>query len=121
MPERAMGAFSHWSNPNIGGIDDRNGRPFVMYDVSLAGYGGKFGSDGEEAMSLVYGRVDEASEGGHHDLPLRTIYTAVVDINERTIWARFYLRDGEKPDPATGLANLIFSKPFEFKLKTEKQ
>ena len=32
-PHRAMGAFSHWSNPNIGGIDDRTGRPFVMYDV----------------------------------------------------------------------------------------
>ena len=53
LPERAMGAFSHWSNPNIGGIDDRTGQPFVMYDVSLAGYGGKFGSDGEEAMSPV--------------------------------------------------------------------
>jgi N-methylhydantoinase B len=53
LPERAMGAFSHWSNPNIGGIDDRTGRPFVMYDVSLAGYGGKFGSDGEEAMTPV--------------------------------------------------------------------
>ena len=25
LPHRAMGAFSHWSNPNIGGIDDRTG------------------------------------------------------------------------------------------------
>ena len=33
LPDRAMGAFSHWSNPNIGGIDDRTGKPFVMYDV----------------------------------------------------------------------------------------
>jgi N-methylhydantoinase B len=53
LPERAMGAFSHWSNPNIGGIDDRTGRPFVMYDVSLAGYGGQFGKDGVEGMSPV--------------------------------------------------------------------
>jgi N-methylhydantoinase B len=53
LPHRAMGAFSHWSNPNIGGIDDRTGRPFVMYDVSLAGYGGRFGSDGAEALSPV--------------------------------------------------------------------
>lgn len=53
LPKRAMGAFSHWSNPNIGGIDDHSGQPFVMYDVSLAGYGGKHGSDGEEAMSPV--------------------------------------------------------------------
>ena len=53
LPHRAMGAFSHWSNPNIGGIDDRTGRPFVMYDVSLAGYGGRYGSDGAEALSPV--------------------------------------------------------------------
>ncbi|MGE0765279.1 MAG: hydantoinase B/oxoprolinase family protein [Hyphomicrobiaceae bacterium] len=53
LPHRAMGAFSHWSNPNIGGIDDRTGRPFVMYDVSLAGYGGQFGKDGVEGMSPV--------------------------------------------------------------------
>ena len=53
MPRRAMGAFSHWSNPNIGGVDDRTGRPFVMYDVSLAGYGGRYGSDGAEGLSPV--------------------------------------------------------------------
>jgi N-methylhydantoinase B len=53
LPKRAMGAFSHWSNPNIGGIDDRTGLPFVMYDVSLAGYGGQFGKDGVEGMSPV--------------------------------------------------------------------
>ncbi|MBN9487675.1 MAG: hydantoinase B/oxoprolinase family protein [Alphaproteobacteria bacterium] len=53
LPHRAMGAFSHWSNPNIGGIDDRTGRPFVMYDVGLAGYGGRAGRDGVEALSPV--------------------------------------------------------------------
>ncbi|MFM9848327.1 MAG: hydantoinase B/oxoprolinase family protein [Hyphomicrobiaceae bacterium] len=53
LPHRAMGAFSHWSNPNIGGIDDRTGKPFVMYDVSLAGYGGQHGKDGVEGMSPV--------------------------------------------------------------------
>jgi N-methylhydantoinase B len=53
LPHRAMGAFSHWSNPNIGGIDDRTGRAFVMYDVGLAGYGGRLGRDGAEALSPV--------------------------------------------------------------------
>jgi N-methylhydantoinase B len=53
LPHRAMGAFSHWSNPNIGGMDDRTGRPFVMYDLSLAGYGGRHGADGAEALSPV--------------------------------------------------------------------
>ena len=37
LPERAMGAFSHWSNPNIGGIDPETGRQFVMYDLSFGG------------------------------------------------------------------------------------
>ena len=53
LPHRAMGAFSHWSNPNLGGTDDRTGRPFVMYDLSLAGYGGRQGKDGVEALSPV--------------------------------------------------------------------
>jgi len=53
LPHRAMGAFSHWSNPNIGGIHDDTGRPFVMYDLSLAGYGGRQGRDGVEALSPV--------------------------------------------------------------------
>ena len=53
MPQKAMGAFSHWSNPNIGGIDDRTSKPFVMYDLSLAGYGGRYGEDGPEALTPV--------------------------------------------------------------------
>ena len=53
LPQRTMGAFSHWSNPNIGGVDDRTGQPFVMYDLSLAGYGGRQGADGVEALSPV--------------------------------------------------------------------
>lgn len=53
LPERAMGAFSHWSNPNIGGIDDRTDRPFIAYDLVLAGYGGRADGDGPEAMSPV--------------------------------------------------------------------
>ena len=53
LPERAMGAFSHWSNPNIGGIDDRTGKPFVMYDLSFGGYGARSDSDGPEALAPV--------------------------------------------------------------------
>ncbi|MDP6343608.1 MAG: hydantoinase B/oxoprolinase family protein [Alphaproteobacteria bacterium] len=53
MPERAMGAFSHWSNPNIGGVDDRTGQPFIMYDAIMAGYGGRASGDGPEALCPV--------------------------------------------------------------------
>lgn len=54
LPARAMAAFSHWSNPNIGGFDERTGRPFVMYDVILGGYGARSDADGEEALSPVF-------------------------------------------------------------------
>lgn len=90
---------------------------YRVLEKYIEGHTGKYSvEDGVHAMSLVYGRVEEASEGGHHDLPLRTLYTAVTDINERAVSVRFYLRDG-KTDPATGLPELIFSEPFEFRLK----
>ena len=53
MPERAVGAFSHWSNPNVGGIDDRTGKPFILYDLIFGGYGGRATKDGAEALSPV--------------------------------------------------------------------
>ena len=88
-------------------------------DKYVEDHKGKFSKeDGEEALSLAYGRVEEAGEGGHHELPLRTLYTAIMDLDERTMQVRFYLRD-KKPDRRDGLANPLFSEPFEFKLKTE--
>ncbi|MSP66946.1 MAG: hydantoinase B/oxoprolinase family protein [Alphaproteobacteria bacterium] len=53
LPERVMGAFSQWANPNISGTDDRTGKPFVQYDLIFAGYGGQFTKDGIEALSPV--------------------------------------------------------------------
>jgi len=40
-PERAMGAFSHWSNPNFGGVDPVTGKRWIMYDLIIGGYGGR--------------------------------------------------------------------------------
>lgn len=53
LPRRAMGAFSHWSNPNIGGVDDATGKRFVMYDLCFGGYGARADSDGPEALAPV--------------------------------------------------------------------
>lgn len=54
LPERAVGGFSHWGNPNIGGQDDGSGRPFVMYDLIMGGYGGRAGKDGQEGLCPVF-------------------------------------------------------------------
>jgi N-methylhydantoinase B len=53
LPDKAFAAFSHWSNPNIGGVNPRNGKPFVMYDLMFGGYGAREGHDGAEALSPV--------------------------------------------------------------------
>jgi N-methylhydantoinase B len=53
LPERAMGAFSHWCNPNLGGLDDATSKPFVIYDLIFGGYGGRADKDGAEALAPV--------------------------------------------------------------------
>ena len=53
LPDKAFAAFSHWSNPNIGGINEETGKPFVMYDLMFGGYGAREGHDGAEALSPV--------------------------------------------------------------------
>lgn len=71
LPDRAMGAFSHWANPNIGGIDPRTGRPFIMYDMLLGGYGGRATKDGVEAMSPVMNCSNIPVEVIEHNNPVR--------------------------------------------------
>jgi N-methylhydantoinase B len=53
LPDKTFSAFSHWSNPNIGGVDPLTGKPFVMYDLMFGGYGARAGHDGAEALSPV--------------------------------------------------------------------
>ena len=53
LPERAMGAHSHWSNPNISGVDDRTGQRFVQYDLIFGGLGALSWKDGMESLSPV--------------------------------------------------------------------
>jgi len=79
---------------------------------------GKFSvADGWKAMDLVVGAVPEASEATHLKIPLRTFYQIVLDNEERSIQVKFYIKD-KSIDPVTGYAELIFSKPFEFKLRS---
>ena len=71
LPDRAMGAFSHWNNPNIGGTDPRTGKAFVMYDLGFAGYGGRAHSDGPEALAPVVNCRNIPVEVHEHNNPVR--------------------------------------------------
>jgi N-methylhydantoinase B len=70
-PSRAMAAFSHWGNPNIGGIDARNGRAWIMYDLLLGGYGGRADKDGAEALSPVMNCANVPVEVHETNNPVR--------------------------------------------------
>jgi N-methylhydantoinase B len=52
--ERALAAFSHWSNPKMGGVDDRTGKRFIMYDLMFGGYGACAFKDGSESLCPVF-------------------------------------------------------------------
>jgi N-methylhydantoinase B len=54
VPDRVMGASSHWANPNLGGIDPRSGRRFVFYDIIIGGFGGRPFSDGLEGAPNAF-------------------------------------------------------------------
>ena len=71
LPHRAMGAFSHWNNPNMGGTDPRTGKAFVMYDLGFAGYGARARSDGPEALAPVVNCRNIPVEVHEHNNPVR--------------------------------------------------
>ncbi len=73
VPGRAMGAFSHWSNPNIGGVDPATGKSWILYDLLLAGYGGRAGKDGSEALSPVMNCANIPVEIHETNTPLRAL------------------------------------------------
>ena len=71
LPERAMGAFSHWANPIFGGVHDKTARPWVMYDLIFGGYGGRFDKDGTEALCPVFNAANLPIEVHEANNPIR--------------------------------------------------
>jgi len=47
---------------------------------------------------------------------VKLMYTIVTDLDEKTLTARFSLRDGPVSDPVIGTNELILSDPFTFRL-----
>lgn len=76
--------------------------------------------DAKRALGMVYGHTVDADEGAAFPIPCRTLWPMVYDVNERSFEVKFYLKDGPI-DPKTGDPSLIFSRPFKFRLKTDKK
>ncbi|MGH7071057.1 MAG: hydantoinase B/oxoprolinase family protein [Acetobacteraceae bacterium] len=71
VPERAMGAFTHWGNPKLSGIDDRTGRRWLMYDLIFGGYGGRSDKDGVEGLAPVMNCANVPVEVHETNNPVR--------------------------------------------------
>jgi len=54
VPERVMAGISHFSNPNISGIDKDSGRKFIFYDLIMGGTGARSDRDAAEALTYPY-------------------------------------------------------------------
>jgi len=79
VPDRAMGAFSHWSNPNIGGVDEVTKKPWILYDLLLAGYGGRAHKDGTEALSPVMNCANIPLEIHETNTPMRALRLEFIE------------------------------------------
>jgi N-methylhydantoinase B len=71
VPERAMGAFTHWANPKFGGVDPETGKRWIMYDLILGGYGGRSMKDGAEALCPVFNCANVPVEVHETNNPVR--------------------------------------------------
>ena len=71
VPERAMGAFTHWANPKIGGVDPATGKRWIMYDLILGGFGGRSYKDGAEALCPVFNCANVPVEVHETNNPVR--------------------------------------------------
>jgi N-methylhydantoinase B len=70
LPDRVVAPSSHWANPTMAGIDSRSGRPFVLYDVIVGGWGGRSGRDGVEAMCPSFNVDGIPVEVNEHSYPI---------------------------------------------------
>ncbi|MDD1761333.1 MAG: C45 family autoproteolytic acyltransferase/hydrolase [Methanothrix sp.] len=68
-------------------------------------------------MSMVQANANASAEGVLTGGTIRLVYMIVNDLSERTMAARFYLRDGPLSDPIWGTNELVLSKTFAFQLK----
>ncbi len=70
VPERVMAAHSHIFNPNIGGTNPRNNRPFVCYEIIIGGIGGRPDKDGEEALCSPFNAANIPIEIQESNTPI---------------------------------------------------
>ncbi|MHB8793334.1 MAG: C45 family autoproteolytic acyltransferase/hydrolase [Thermoleophilia bacterium] len=83
-----------------------------LYDYLQASVFHKYTpDDGLHAMSMVYGFVNDESEGTAMPLPLRTVWSLVMDVDDLSMKIRFYTADDDTNNTP------VFSDAFIFHLQ----
>lgn len=83
-----------------------------LYDYLQASVFHKYTpDDGLYAMSLVYGFVDDQSEGTAKPLPLRTVWSLVMDVDDLSMKIKFYTVDDNT------FKTPVFTDTYTFKLQ----
>lgn len=83
-----------------------------LYDYLRSTSGKKYTSDDALfAMSLVYGYADDGSEGAAIPLPLRTVWSLVMDLDDLSMKIKFYTKDN------SALKAPLFSDYYTFRLR----
>lgn len=101
---------------------DSFNRYITLYDIT-SGHKGKYSEmDIADALSAVSANTMVASEGAIMPLPINTIYNALLDLTDRSLKVKFYLKNGPL-DPKTSENTSIFSPYLTFKMNnsTEQQ
>jgi predicted choloylglycine hydrolase len=85
-------------------------------DAFVTNHTGKFSpADASSAMALVYANTALAMEGGSPPLPMRTVWTTLFDLEDRSVTVQFYEKDSVR-NVTTHPSGLVFSQPYTFRL-----
>lgn len=101
---------------------DSFNRYITLYNITSSHKGKYSVMDTADALSAVSANTMVASEGAIMPLPINTIYNALLDLTDRSLKVKFYLKNGPI-DPKTNENTSIFSPYLTFKLdnSTEQQ
>ena len=94
---------------------------YVRLDNFTSSHMGKFSEeDAAAALREVFANKMVMVEGATKPLPINTIYNAILDLNERSLNVKFYLKNGPV-DPETNENTLVFTPYMTFKMNDSTQ
>ncbi len=94
---------------------------YVRLDNFTSSHVGKFSEeDAAAALREVFANKMVMVEGAPKPLPINTIYNVILDLNERSLNVKFYLKNGPF-DPDTDETTSVFTPYMTFKMNDSTQ